>query len=667
MSPRPGCGRFGALMLPAIILLVAGVGAASPSPSLGDSTQGMRMLPKWPHNLIKEGATKDFTSTMGSCPGVGQASPGYLNGLQARYRVAMRASRHFIGAGVAKLRSLIQAYIFNTKSTANGEQSATSTPADPLFNVSFAGVHKDNNQNDWSGNMEANAVYTAYVEMTRLVPSNLMDTPFISNQFDLLEYFTTASLLKLGTKFSIADGFMFTIKHTDSSQAVANATCGGHAYAIKSFVYTTYGWGYPACVTMMGIFNLDTRVCILALVLTFPTADAARCNRCFGNFASCNFATSGVCIADEDARANTAIVTAGAGAVTLVNMLATRFLRVWPRPVLDLLVQLAARPAPGTPLTIIEATSTATIMNAISSGQATLASAHLALTSLIEGIAADAANAAARIAKLSSAIKSLEFMSKSGDMVNHIMTESYGVYTYVWAKSSEYVMVTDSTAVAILDLSAMAAAAGTSSQRHILRSQIYPPTSMEAFSEMLNMWLMYICAIGLGSVYIVTKFLQEAVHERIRIRGKPWQFAYHFMLVCFRKVEDSGGILTLADVMDKSHINSMEEEAERKTEAFFRTRGGTPQPDDGKTTPTDKDRNTTIKYNGKFTKTGRPCLAFNTGQPHKPHMLNADGSCKGNHVCDQWCKGKKGTKCLSTSHSRRECDNANKCSADEQA
>ena len=43
---------------------------------------------------------------MGSCPGVGQASPDYLNGLQARYHVAMRASRHFIGAGAAKLRSL---------------------------------------------------------------------------------------------------------------------------------------------------------------------------------------------------------------------------------------------------------------------------------------------------------------------------------------------------------------------------------------------------------------------------------------------------------------------------------------------------------------------------------------------------------------------------------
>ena len=90
MSHRPGCGRFGALMLPAIIFLVAGVGAASPTPSLVDSTQGMRMQPKWAHNWIKEGVTKDSTSSMGSCTGVGQAYPGYLNGLQARYRVAMR-------------------------------------------------------------------------------------------------------------------------------------------------------------------------------------------------------------------------------------------------------------------------------------------------------------------------------------------------------------------------------------------------------------------------------------------------------------------------------------------------------------------------------------------------------------------------------------------------
>ena len=238
---------------------------------------------------------------MGSCTGVGQAYPGYLNGLQARNRVAMRTSRHFIGAGAAKLRSLTQGYNFNTNSTANGEQSVTSTPAEAFFNVSFAGVYKDNTQKDWSGNMEAKSVYTAYAEMTKLVPPNLMDTPFISNQFDLLVYFTTASRLKLGSKYIITGGFIFTIQSTDGSLASTNATCGGHAYAIKSSV-TTLGLGYPACLIMMGFFNLDTRVCILVLVLTFPTADAARCNRCFGNFASCNFATFGVCIADEDAR-----------------------------------------------------------------------------------------------------------------------------------------------------------------------------------------------------------------------------------------------------------------------------------------------------------------------------------------------------------------------------
>ena len=76
-------------------------------------------------------------------------------------------------------------------------------------------------------------------------------------------------------------------------------------------------------------------------------------------------------------------------------------------------------------------------------------------------------------------------------------------------------------------------------------------------------------------------------------------------------------------------MQTLYEEAERSADAnaaaFFRTGAGTARPESA---DTKKDN---IKWNGKFTSTGRPCVAFNSGFDHKPSQLLPDGTCKGNH------------------------------------
>ena len=159
---------------------------------------------------------------------------------------------------------------------------------------------------------------------------------------------------------------------------------------------------------------------------------------------------------------------------------------------------------------------------------------------------------------------------------------------------------------------------------------------------------------------VLTEFFAAAVYDLIRLRGETWQVAHEVMLVMFKRVEDSAGSLTLSTVYDELYLNSVIEEAKQNAAAFFRIRGGDPQP--------------MGKYNGKFTSTGKPCPHFNRedpqrpgfSAPHPPDSLLPDGSCKFNHVCNKWVsdKGKNG-RCLCTAgtpnHPRFKCDNPNKC------
>ena len=222
-----------------------------------------------------------------------------------------------------------------------------------------------------------------------------------------------------------------------------------------------------------------------------------------------------------------------------------------------------------------------------------------------------------------------------------------GILTFMWAKVSEFVMKKDMQVKLHID----AAVAKASETTSALSAKISRPTTMAEFSEMLNLWIMYLHGLGICNVLTLAQFLEHCVYDTIRYRNETWQFAHELMLVMFRRIEDSGGRLTLANTLDESYLNTVMEEARVNYKAFFRSPGGNPGTV-GK------------EWNKKFNKATRlPCTAFNFGIPHEQDALKPDGSCKYNHVCDHWVtnKGKNG-RCLSADHGRVECNNAHKCS-----
>ena len=175
---------------------------------------------------------------------------------------------------------------------------------------------------------------------------------------------------------------------------------------------------------------------------------------------------------------------------------------------------------------------------------------------------------------------------------------------------------------------------------------------------MINLFTMYVHALGIANPLVVADFFEHVIFDTIRHREESWQFSHELMLVIFRHIEDSGGRLNLTNAYAEMYLNQLMVEARSNASVFFRTLGGSPG-----TVIKERGDKLALKWNSKFTTTSKaPCRYFNMGADHPSDALYADGTCKYLHACDHWVsnKGKKG-RCLDLGHVRGACTNSHKC------
>ena len=122
-------------------------------------------------------------------------------------------------------------------------------------------------------------------------------------------------------------------------------------------------------VMASGLFTGMLGSPVLMGLVMLPVISAAPCPVCYGNLASCNYASTSKCITETEVASNSAVVVAKAGAFQLGTVIAVKFLRAFPRTILDTIINLVNRPAPGTPFALTEATTNNQILNAVSCGQ----------------------------------------------------------------------------------------------------------------------------------------------------------------------------------------------------------------------------------------------------------------------------------------------------------
>jgi hypothetical protein len=392
----------------------------------------------------------------------------------------------------------------------------------------------------------------------------------------------------------------------------------------------------------------------------------AVCPGCAGNAPSCTYSTNGKCPSIDVPTANAALVagisTATTTAIALTGVIAPRFLRMFSRAHLQAVLQLVRRPTPGTIFEIKKDTKLSAILQAVGNGVVTMEQATIALATFIDDETETAVRA--KLEKTYELLVATKELKVNGVGVGAVASDA-GVFSWLWGKITGF--VSEKGMQVHLDTGA----SSSTSSASVLTTTITRVKESTQFFECLNLFIMYTVALGLCTGVAVTEFLESAVFDTIRMRGYPWQVAAELLVVMLRRIEDSGGALTMANVTSDSHMNTLLDEALTSTLhhypkiEFFRIRGANPQQRGGADSRVGDDR-PGAEYNGRGTPSGTPCFFWNAGRPHPANLLTGNGTCIRAHVCDKWvsdqgirgvCKGKAGT----PGHTRDKCDNPKRC------
>jgi hypothetical protein len=399
-----------------------------------------------------------------------------------------------------------------------------------------------------------------------------------------------------------------------------------------------------------GLLHLNFSV--LLLLLTLGGVQAV-CPYCFGNFASCTYDTNKMCPTIDVPAANAAVVAAGAGVLSLAKIIKPRFLRALSTVSFDTILALVKRAEPGAAFEFDKSTPSTTLLTAVANGRVTLDVVVLKLCEFMELEEDD--DVKATIKTRLDCISTATAIRAKASPASFSGLFDTGILTFMLAKVSTFVMEKGMQ----IKLSVSTLSGDKTNASSDMTAKLVRPQHMWEFSEMLNLFIMYAHALAISSSVILTDFFEHVVYDTIRLRGETWTFAFELLTVMFRRIEDSGGRLHLANAYEETYLNTVMDEA-RANEAFFRPPGGKPGAEGRKTNGDDK------KWNKKFAATGSPCQAFNLGKDHTADMLKPDGTCRFNHVCDHWvrAKGKRG-RCLcekgTPGHNRTACDNPDKC------
>jgi len=406
-------------------------------------------------------------------------------------------------------------------------------------------------------------------------------------------------------------------------ETMSQAYCCGTGiapYMLSRFIVLLLGMVEQPAIFMLLVFSSLQMV-------------GATCPNCHGSFTSCDYDHTNTCSGITAVAANVAVVAAGVGSLTLKGLIKPRFMRILSQISTEAILSLSTRPEPGTPFVIDRATSGMKILGAINMGQITYDFAVASIMGLIDDVNVGDASATASIAKYRGMLESLKGKaSQRGDQ-----PADTGVFNYLWAKISEFVMKREANVKLLLD----SVTTGTTSVSQMLAT-LHRPKTMEDFSEMMNLFTMMASALGLLSSIVIADYFQHVIYDVMRVHKRTWQHAHELHLIMLRLIEDSGGRLKFHTCYDEKYLNTIMEEAATNVAVFFRALGGNPSivagnPPLGEQQP----------YNKKFnTTTSRCCKVYNSGKTEHPvELLTIAGTCKFNHTCNHWISSGKFAQC----------------------
>ena len=323
---------------------------------------------------------------------------------------------------------------------------------------------------------------------------------------------------------------------------------------------------------------------VVLLLLGFDLVDATGCPHCHGNFNSCTWASNNKCPADTVVAANAVVMAAGTGLITLAGIIKPRFLKLFSQVAFDTIIALVHRSEPGTPFQISKTTTATAILTAVSNSLITLDIAVFKLCELIED-ESDPSAAAPLIRRLECVKTASEIQAQTIGPGTFTGLMDSGILTFMMAKVSNFVMNKEMQ-IKLHGSKKPKTASGSSDYwtkdkyKHNgtdLNAKLTRPTSMVECGEMFNLFILYVHALAISNVLVVTDFIEHAFYDTVRRREKSWQFAFELVLVMFRRIEDSGGRLNLGNVYEETYLNTVMDEAQA---SFLRVSGAVQEIDD---------------------------------------------------------------------------------------
>ena len=389
--------------------------------------------------------------------------------------------------------------------------------------------------------------------------------------------------------------------------------------------------GYAAFLFWFTLFWL----CAPALAVT--------CRSCFDGIAGC--AGGAACPFATQTAANLAVLAvAGGAAIDVASLIPSSYVRHLPTQVLRTLAAIARVPAGGGQPDL-GAMNLQELSECLTSGRIEITAYKNELSTRL----ADPATVAAQVTRISAMLAAAQ-----GNVVTNTRVidgiNSYGVLGYLVAAASLIVSSGKRT------YSSGTSNAGSSSSSGSSLS-IRTPTSGSQFAELLMVWQTLAHAVGAANFLATVPFLQQVVWDGISTLGLRWEQAYCLFIIYLEAIEDSLGVLHLANVFASGAQDTRIRAANQRYSDMFVCQPCDEEGDKGK----DRDK-ASKKWNGKDSPNAKGvCKTYNfKDAEHPPQHLHKDGTCKFPHVCNKWVTGKgPGGMCLEN-HPAYSCTNPNK-------
>ena len=296
---------------------------------------------------------------------------------------------------------------------------------------------------------------------------------------------------------------------------------------------------------------------LILLCLCVP-ALGVTCQTCFDGIPGC---TGGAdCLFATRTAANAAALTvAGGAAINVISLLPASYIRHLPTQVLRSLAAIARVPAADGPPDL-GAMSLTELQECLASGRIEVSAFKAELSARL----ADGATVAAQVTRISAMLVGIQSTTTTANPRIIDGINSYGVLGYLVAAASLIVNSGKRTYSSGVTGSSTSGGSSTS-------LSIQVPTSGSQFAELLMVWQTLAHAVGAANILATVPFLQQVVWDGISTLGLLWEQAYCLFIIYLEAIEDSRGVLNLANVFAAGAQDTRLKAGERHSSAPLRS------------------------------------------------------------------------------------------------